>query len=146
MEHLSFLVSFVFPDDGHYMRDHGSLLTPIWQGRRGFLEMWRLDFLVIRVCYVSRSKALKSWILKKSNCWVLSTATNLTTHTPRELKSRILVHNGHGQPPIAMGCTPRAHLQFFLLCPLPIWGTVWNGILLLGKVFSIVDLGSGPWL
>ena len=23
----------------HYMRDHGSLLTPIWQGRRVFLEM-----------------------------------------------------------------------------------------------------------
>ena len=62
----------------HYMRDHGCCLTPILQGRRGFLEMWCLDFLVIRVCYVSRSKTLKSWILKKSNDWVLSTVINYT--------------------------------------------------------------------
>ena len=62
----------------HYMRDHASCLTPILQGRRVFLEMWRLNFLVSRVCYVSRSNTLKSRILKKSHGWVLSTAINYT--------------------------------------------------------------------
>ena len=60
------------------MRDHGCCLTPILQGRRFFFEMWRLNFLVIRVCYVSRSNTLKSWILKKSHAWVLSTVINYT--------------------------------------------------------------------
>ena len=62
----------------HNMRDHAWCLTPILQGRRVFLEMWWMDFLVIRVCYVSRSKTLKSWILKKLNGGVLSTAINYT--------------------------------------------------------------------
>ena len=62
----------------HYMRDHAWCLTPILQGSRDFLEMWRLNFLVPRVCYVSRPNTLKSWILKKSNGWVLSTVINYT--------------------------------------------------------------------
>ena len=37
------------------MRDRAVHLTPILQGRALFLKMWWLDFLVIRVCYVSRS-------------------------------------------------------------------------------------------
>ena len=73
----------------HYMRDHRCCLTPILQGRRFFLEMWQLDFLVIRLCYVSRSKTLKSWILKKSNGWVLSTAIK-RTHSTRAGITRIL--------------------------------------------------------
>ena len=63
---------------GHYMRDRGSDLTPILQGRAGFLEMWWPDFLVIRVCYVSRSTTLKSWVSKRVYCWFLSTATKRT--------------------------------------------------------------------
>ena len=62
----------------YYIRDHAWCLTPILQGRRGFLEMWGSDFLVIRVCYASRSKSLRSWILKKSDGWVLSTVINYT--------------------------------------------------------------------
>ena len=56
------------------MRDHASCLTPILQGRALFLEVWRVDFLVIRVCYVSRSNTLKSWILEKVHDSILSTA------------------------------------------------------------------------
>ena len=65
----------------HYMRDHASCLTPILQGRRVFLKVWWLDFLVIRVCYVSRSKTLKSWISKRSNGSILSTAIKRTYFT-----------------------------------------------------------------
>ena len=43
----------------------------------------------------------------------------LQTNKCEQIAACILVHNGHGQPPIAMGCTPRVHLHFFLLCPLP---------------------------
>ena len=62
----------------HYMRDYAWCLTPTLQGRRIFLEMWWLNFLVIRVCYVSRPNAIKYWILKKSHDWVLSTVINCT--------------------------------------------------------------------
>ena len=52
------------------------------RGRAQFLNMWRLNFLVIGVCHVSRTNALKSWILKKSHVWVLST-TIKRTYLPR---------------------------------------------------------------
>ena len=32
----------------------------------------------------------------------------LQTNKCEQITARILVHNGHGQPPIAMGCTPCA--------------------------------------
>ena len=75
---LHFVVGQVSQCRGHYMRDHGWCLTPILQDMRGFLETWPLQFLVIRVGCVSRSNPLKSWILKKSNVWVLSTVINYT--------------------------------------------------------------------
>jgi hypothetical protein len=48
------------------------------QGRRVFLKVWRLNFLVIKVCYASRPNNFKSWILKKSHGWVLSTVIKRT--------------------------------------------------------------------
>ena len=47
-------------------------------GRAPFFEMWCIDFLVIRVCYVSRSNTLKSWISEKVHGWFLSTDTKRT--------------------------------------------------------------------
>ena len=44
----------------------------VLRGKSGFLEVWQLDFLVTRACYVSWSKTLKSWILKKSHVSILS--------------------------------------------------------------------------
>ena len=55
------LLNLISPS--HYMRDHACCLTPILQGRRVFLKVWRLDFLVIRVCYVSVFEIGK-WILR----------------------------------------------------------------------------------
>ena len=58
------------------------------RGRRVFLKMWRVDFLVIRVCYVSRSNTLKSWILEKFHDSILSTAIQ-HTHFKRAGITRI---------------------------------------------------------
>ena len=65
----------------HYMRDHAWCLTPILQGSRDFLEVWRLNFIVTRVCYImyqGQIPLIKSWILKKSHDWVLSNIINYT--------------------------------------------------------------------
>jgi len=43
-----------------------------------FLEMRRLDFLVIRVRYVLGSNTLKSWVSEKVHDWFLSTAIKRT--------------------------------------------------------------------
>ena len=50
----------------------------ICMGRAPFLELWRLDFLVIRVCYVSRSNTLKSWVSEIVNDRFLSTDVKRT--------------------------------------------------------------------
>ena len=51
------------------------------RGKANFLKVWGLNFLVIRVCYVSRSDSLKSWILTKSHDSILRTAINCTHFT-----------------------------------------------------------------
>ena len=61
------------------MQDHAWCLTPMLQGSRDSLEVWSLNFLVMRVWYVSRSNTLDLKEISQlsfEHCYQL--------HTPRE--------------------------------------------------------------